>query len=313
MNKVLIADNVSDAVFKVFDENNIEYVQKTGLNEDELAREIVDYAGLVIRSAVTVTDKIISSAKNLRVIGRPGVGVDNVDLDSATKNNIVVMNTPLGNVQATAELTFSIIHALMRKITEANESMHSKKWEKKNFIGSEMLGKTIGIVGFGNIGKKISEISHAYGMNILVHSASLSDTEQKKYKVEKVSFEEILLHSDIITFHNKLSDKSKYMINKDTLKTIKKTAIIINCARGGIVNENDVKNAIDKNGLGGYGCDVYEKEPQTDSIFSGMKKVVMTPHIGASTAEAQEKVAIQIAEQMVDYLLNNNVVNQVNK
>ena len=195
----------------------------------------------------------------------------------------------------------------------ANESMHSKKWEKKNFIGSEMLGKTIGIVGFGNIGKKISEISHAYGMNVLVHSASLSDTEQKKYKVEKVSFEEILLHSDIITFHNKLSDKSKYMINKDTLKTIKKTAIIINCARGGIVNENDVKNAIDKNGLGGYGCDVYEKEPQTDSIFSGMKKVVMTPHIGASTAEAQEKVAIQIAEQMVDYLLNNNVVNQVNK
>ena len=191
--------------------------------------------------------------------------------------------------------------------------MHSKKWEKKNFIGSEMLGKTIGIVGFGNIGKKISEISHAYGMNVLVHSASLSDTEQKKYKVEKVSFEEILLHSDIITFHNKLSDKSKYMINKDTLKTIKKTAIIINCARGGIVNENDVKNAIDKNDLGGYGCDVYEKEPQTDSIFSGMKKVVMTPHIGASTAEAQEKVAIQIAEQMADYLLNNNVVNQVNK
>ena len=219
MNKVLIADNVSDAVFKVFDENNIEYVQKTGLSEDELSREIVDYAGLVIRSAVTVTDKIISSAKNLRVIGRPGVGVDNVDLDSATKNNIVVMNTPLGNVQATAELTFSIIHALMRKITEANESMHSKKWEKKNFIGSEMLGKTIGIVGFGNIGKKISEISHAYGMNVLVHSASLSDTEQKKYKVKKVSFEEILLHSDIITFHNKLSDKSKYMINKDTLKT----------------------------------------------------------------------------------------------
>ena len=183
MNKVLIADNVSDAVFKVFDENNIEYVQKTGLSEDELSREIVDYAGLVIRSAVTVTDKIISSAKNLKVIGRPGVGVDNDDLHSATKNNIVVTNTPLGNVQATAELTFSIIHALMRKITEANESMHSKKWEKKNFIGSEMLGKTIGIVGFGNIGKKISEISHAYGMNVLVHSASLSDTEQKKYKV----------------------------------------------------------------------------------------------------------------------------------
>ena len=177
MNKVLIADNVSDAVFKVFEENNIEYVQKTGLSEDELAREIVDYVGLVIRSAVTVTDKIISSAENLRVIGRPGVGVDNVDLDSATKNNIVVMNTPLGNVQATAELTFSIIHALMRKITEANESMHSKKWEKKNFIGSEMLGKTIGIVGFGNIGKKISEIWKLINKNEDKHNFSFISPE----------------------------------------------------------------------------------------------------------------------------------------
>ena len=313
MSKVLVADNVSNEVFRIFDENNIPYDQKTGLSEDELCNEIKGYEGLVIRSAVTVTAKIINSSDVLKVIGRPGVGVDNVDLQAATEKNIVVMNTPLGNVQATSELTMGLIHTLMRKLNTANQTMHENKWEKKSHIGHEMLGKNIGIVGYGNVGKNIANISKAYGMNVAVFSNSLDDDEAKKSNIIKMSFEELIKEADILTFHNKLSEKSKYMINKDTLKTIKKTAIIINCARGGIVNENDVKNAIDKNGLGGYGCDVYEKEPQTDSIFSGMKKVVMTPHIGASTAEAQEKVAIQIAEQMVDYLLNNNVVNQVNK
>ena len=312
MNKVLIADNVSDAVFGVFEKYKIEYDQKVGLSEDEICAEIGNYSGLVIRSAVTVTEKIIESAGNLKVIGRPGVGVDNVDLEAASKKNIVVMNTPLGNVQATAELTFSIIHALMRNITNANQSMHNKKWEKKKFIGSEMLGKTIGIVGFGNIGKKICEISKAYGMNVVVNSSSLSNGDESKYGISNLSFDELIAQSDIITFHNKLSDKSKYMVNSESITKMKKTAIIINCARGGIVNEYDVKLALDEDGLAGYGCDVYETEPQTDSIFSGMHNVVMTPHIGASTAEAQEKVAVQIAEQIADYLLNNKIVNQVN-
>ena len=313
MNKVLIADNVANAVFDVFEKNNIPYEQKVGLSEDELVEEIKGYEGLVIRSAVTVTKKILESAENLKVIGRPGVGVDNVDLETATSKKIVVMNTPLGNVQATSELTMGIIHSLLRKIHLANQSMHNKKWEKKNFVGSELLGRTIGIVGFGNIGKKISEFSHAYGMKVIVNSSSLKEDEEKKYKVSNCSFEELIEQSDIITFHNKLSDKSKYMINADSLKQIKNDAIIINCARGGVVNEEAVKEALLNNELGGYGCDVYESEPQTDSIFAGMENVVMTPHIGAGTKEAQEKVAVQIAEQISDFFNNNKITNQVNK
>ena len=313
MTKVLIADSVSSAVSEVFDKNGIAYDTKIGLSEDELAAEITEYSGLIVRSAVTVTEKIINSASNLKVIGRPGVGVDNVDLKAATNNGIVVMNTPLGNVQATAELTFGIMHSLMRKISNANQSMHQKKWEKKKFIGNEMYGKTIGIIGFGNIGKKVSQIAHAYGMNVLVHSASISPEEEKKFNVTNQSIEDILEGADIITFHNKLSENSKYLINSNAIKKMKKNAIIINCARGGLVNEKDIKEALEKGNIAGYGCDVYENEPEQDSIFSSMDSVVMTPHIGASTMEAQEKVAYQIAEQIVEFLKNNKIINQVNK
>ena len=312
MSKVLVADNVSNEVFRIFDENNIPYYQKTGLSEDELCNEIKGYEGLVIRSAVTVTAKIINSSDVLKVIGRPGVGVDNVDLLAATEKNIVVMNTPLGNVQATSELTMGLIHTLMRKLNTANQTMHENKWEKKSHIGHEMLGKTIGIVGYGNVGKNIANISKAYGMNVAVFSNSLDDDEAKKSNVVKMSFEELIKEADILTFHNKLSEKSKYMINSDNLKSMKKSAIIINCARGGIVNEEAIKNSLIAEEIAGYGCDVYEEEPQKNSIFSGMNNVVMTPHIGAGTKEAQEKVAVQIAEQLVDFLLNNNIANQVN-
>ena len=313
MSKVLVADNVSNEVFRIFDENNILYDQKIGLSEDELCNEIKGYEGLVIRSAVTVTAKIINSSDVLKVIGRPGVGVDNVDLQAATEKNIVVMNTPLGNVQATSELTMGLIHTLMRKLNTANQTMHENKWEKKSHIGHEMLGKTIGIVGYGNVGKNIANISKAYGMNVAVFSNSLDDDEAKKSNIVKMSFEELIKEADILTFHNKLSEKSKYMINSDNLKSMKKSAIIINCARGGIVNEEAIKNSLIAEEIAGYGCDVYEEEPQKNSIFSGMSNVVMTPHIGAGTKEAQEKVAVQIAEQLVDFLSNNKITNQVNK
>ena len=313
MNKILIADNVSNAVSEVFDKHNILYDTKVGLSEDELVSEIKNYTGLIVRSAVTVTEKIINNAENLKVIGRPGVGVDNVDLIAATAKGIVVMNTPLGNVQATAELTFGIIHSLMRKVNIANHSMHQNKWEKKKFIGNEMFGKTIGIIGFGNIGKKINEISKVYGMNVVVHSSSLTETEATSFEVKNLSVEKLLEVSDIITFHNKLSEKSKYLINSETLKLVKKNALIINCARGGLVNEEDIKKALELEMLGGYACDVYENEPEKNSIFSGLDNVVMTPHIGASTVEAQEKVAYQIAEQIVEFIKNNKIINQVNK
>ena len=312
MPRVLIADNVSDVVCEIFDKNNIEYEKKVGLSEDELSSEIKGYEGLLIRSAVTVTKKIIESSDNLKVIGRPGVGVDNVDLHASSDKNIIVMNTPLGNVQATAELTFGIIHSLMRKIHIANSSMHDKRWEKKKLIGNELLDKNIAIVGFGNVGKKVADFAKAYGMNITVVSDSASNRDVDYLSAKVLKFDDMLSEADIITFHNKLSEKSKYIINSKSLSKMKKNTIVINCARGGIVNEVDMKEALEKEVISGYGCDVYEEEPQTDSIFCGMDNVVMTPHIGAGTSEAQEKVAVQIAEQVSDYLINNNIVNQVN-
>ena len=311
MPKVLIADNVSDVVCEIFDTNDIEYEKKVGLSEDELSAEIKGYDGLLIRSAVTVTKKIIESSDTLKVIGRPGVGVDNVDLQASSEKNIVVMNTPLGNVQATAELTFGIIHSLMRKIHIANSSMHNKKWEKKKLIGNELLGKNIAIIGFGNIGKKVADFAQAYGMNIIVVSETASSGDVDYLNAKVMKFEDMLSEADIITFHNKLSEKSKYIINSESLKQMKKNSIVINCARGGIVNEADMKESLEKEIISGYGCDVYEEEPQANSIFCGMDNVVMTPHIGAGTSEAQEKVAVQIAEQVSDYLINNNIVNQV--
>tara|TARA_B100000902_G_scaffold392762_1_gene445695 strand:+ start:1887 stop:2828 length:942 start_codon:yes stop_codon:yes gene_type:complete len=309
--KVLIADNVSDVVCEIFDKNNINYDKKVGLSEDELSSEIKGYEGLLIRSAVTVTKKIIDASDVLKVIGRPGVGVDNVDLKASSEKDVIVMNTPLGNVQATAELTFGIIHSLMRKIHIANSSMHEKKWEKKKLVGNELLGKTIGIVGFGNIGKKVADFAHVYGMKIVVVSESASSSDIESLNAKVMNFDDMIVNADIITFHNKLSEKSKYTINSDSLLKMKKNAIVINCARGGIVNEVDIKKALINKEISGYGCDVYEEEPQTNAIFCGMDNVVMTPHIGAGTIEAQEKVAVQIAEQVSDYLINNNIVNQV--
>ncbi len=311
MPKVLIADNVSDVVCEIFDKNNINYDKKVGLSEDELSSEIKGYEGLLIRSAVTVTKKIIDASDVLKVIGRPGVGVDNVDLKASSEKDVIVMNTPLGNVQATAELTFGIIHSLMRKIHIANSSMHEKKWEKKKLVGNELLGKTIGIVGFGNIGKKVADFAHVYGMKIVVVSESASSSDIESLNAKVMNFDDMIVNADIITFHNKLSEKSKYTINSDSLLKMKKNAIVINCARGGIVNEVDIKKALINKEISGYGCDVYEEEPQTNAIFCGMDNVVMTPHIGAGTIEAQEKVAVQIAEQVSDYLINNNIVNQV--
>ena len=311
MNKILIADNVSSIANKIFEENKLAFDTKIGLSEDELVEIIPEYSALLIRSGVTVTKKILDNAKNLKVIGRPGVGVDNIDLPAASDKNIIVMNTPLGNVQATAELTFALIQSLYRKITDANRSMHENRWDKKLFVGSELSGKNIVIVGFGNVGKKISQISNVYDMNVFAVSDSISEKDEQEYNVKKISFAESLKIADIITFHNKLSPQSKHMINSEVISQMKDSAIVINCARGGIVSEKDMKEALQNNNISGYGVDVYEKEPEIKSIFAGMKDVVMTPHIGASTSEAQEKVAKLIAEQIVDCLLHDKVNNQV--
>lgn len=311
MNKILIADNVSNVANKIFEENNLSFDTKIGLSEDELVNIIPEYTALLIRSGVTVTKKILDSATNLKVIGRPGVGVDNINLPAASENNVIVMNTPLGNVQATAELTFALIQSLYRKITDANTSMHENRWDKKLFVGSELSGKNIVIIGFGNVGKKISQIANAFDMKVFAVSSSISEKDEQEYNVKKIKFEESLKIADIVTFHNKLSPQSKHMINSKSISQMKNSAVVINCARGGIVCEKDMKEALQNNKISGYGVDVYENEPETESIFTGMKGVVMTPHIGASTSEAQEKVAKLIAEQIVDCLLHDKVNNQV--
>ena len=310
--KILISDKMSNKVEDVLKSKQINFDIKTGMSPEELKEVIDQYDGILIRSATKLTSDILADCKNLKVIGRAGVGVDNVDLDQATKNKILVMNTPLGNLEATAELSVGLMFSLMRNIHLANDSTHQGKWEKPKFIGTELKGKTLGIVGYGNIGQRVAEICSTIGMNIITNSKSASDEDLSRFKAKKVSTEQLIKEADIVSIHTKLSDETKYMFNKETLSSMKPTSVIINCARGGIVNEEAIKNSLIAEEIAGYGCDVYEEEPQKNSIFSGMNNVVMTPHIGAGTKEAQEKVAVQIAEQLVDFLLNNNIANQVN-
>ena len=311
--KILISDKMSNKVEDVLKSKSIDYDIKTGLEPNELKTIIDDYDGILIRSATKLTSDVLENCSNLKVIGRAGVGVDNVDLDVATKNKILVMNTPLGNLEATAELTVGLMFSLYRHIHNANASTHEGKWEKAKFMGTELKGKTLGIVGFGNIGQRVAEICKVIGMQILTNSNSASDEVLNSFGAKKVSTEELISSSDILSLHTKLNEQTKNMLNKESIATMKSSSVIINCARGGLVNEKDIKEALEKGNIAGYGCDVYENEPEQDSIFSSMDNVVMTPHIGASTIEAQEKVAYQIAEQIVEFLKNNKIINQVNK
>ena len=310
--KILISDKMSDKVEDVLKSKSIDYDIKTGMDPEELKSVIDQYDGILIRSATKLTSNILADCKNLKVVGRAGVGVDNVDLETATKNKILVMNTPLGNLEATAELTIGLMFSLYRHIHLANQSTHDGKWEKSKFMGTELKGKTLGIVGFGNIGQRVAEMASVIGMNIITNSNSASDEDLSKLGASKVSTEQLLTDSDIVSLHTKLNDDTKNMLNKTSIATMKSSAVIINCARGGLINEADLKDCLNNNVIAGAAIDVYEKEPATENVMFGAKNLLLTPHLGASSKEAQSNVAIDVANQVADYLKDNKIINNVN-
>jgi len=310
--KILISDKMSNKVEDVLKSKSIDYDIKTGLEPNQLKSIIDDYDGILIRSATKLTSDILENCSNLKVIGRAGVGVDNVDIEVATKNKILVMNTPLGNLEATAELTVGLMFSLYRHIHLANSSTHEGKWEKSKFMGTELKGKTLGIVGFGNIGQRVAEICNVIGMRILTNSNSASDDALKSLSAKKVSTEELLSSSDVLSLHTKLNDHTSNMLNKETIATMKKSSVIINCARGGLINESDLKDALNNDVIAGAAIDVYETEPATENVMFGAKNLLLTPHLGASSKEAQSNVAIDVANQVADFLKENKIVNNVN-
>ena len=310
--KILISDKMSNKVEDILKSKSIDYDIKTGLEPNELKSIIDNYDGILIRSATKLTSDILENCSNLKVIGRAGVGVDNVDIEVATKNKILVMNTPLGNLEATAELTVGLMFSLYRHIHLANSSTHEGKWEKSKFMGTELKGKTLGIVGFGNIGQRVAEICNVIGMRILTNSNSASDDVLKSLSAKKVSTEELLSSSDVLSLHTKLNDHTSNMLNKETIATMKKSSVIINCARGGLINESDLKDALNNDVIAGAAIDVYETEPATENVMFGAKNLLLTPHLGASSKEAQSNVAIDVANQVADFLKENKIVNNVN-
>jgi D-3-phosphoglycerate dehydrogenase len=312
MMKVLIADALSPSALDIFRERGIDAVSRTGLSPGELKEIIAGYDGLAVRSATKVTRDIPEGAAALKVVGRAGIGVDNIDVPAATQRGVVVMNAPHGNAITTAEHAIAMMLALARKIPQANASTHSGRWEKERFVGVELAGKVLGIVGCGNIGSIVADRAHGLKMRVLAYDPFLSDERAKDLGVERVELDALLARSDIITLHTPLTDTTRHMIDAKALAKTKRGVRIVNCARGELVAEADLKAAIEAGHVAGAALDVFAQEPARSNPLFGLEQVVATPHLGASTSEAQEKVAVQIAEQMSDFLLTGAVANAVN-
>jgi len=311
MFKVLISDVMSNVAQKIFEKNKISVDVKTGLSEEEIIKIVPEYDGMVVRSATKVTKNIILAAKKLKVIGRAGAGVDNIDVPTAKENNMIVMNTPGGNSNATAEHAFALIMSALRRIPFANETTHKGQWEKKNIKGTELSKKTLGIVGFGNVGVRLSNLVKGFDMNILVYSKSLESRKKDYPHVKNASFDDLISNSDIISFHCKAAKNGEPLITKEHYKKMKPTAYIINAARGNIVDENDLNDALNENLIAGAALDVYSKEPAKENILFNNPKAILTPHIAASTTEASIVVAEMIANQISNFLLKGVKVNTV--
>ncbi len=311
MPKVLISDSMSNIAQKIFEKNNIQFDVKTGLSEEEIIKIIPEYDGMVVRSATKVTKNIILAGKKLKAIARAGAGVDNIDVATAKEKNMIVMNTPGGNSNATAEHAFALIMSVLRKIPFANQTTHKAQWEKKNIKGTELSKKTLGIVGFGNVGVRLSNLVKGFNMEILVSSKSLESRKKDYPHVKNVSFDELISKSDIISFHCKAAADGKPMITKEHYKKIKPTAYIINAARGNIVDEKDLNDALNENLIAGAAVDVFSKEPAKENILFNNPKAILTPHIAASTTEASMIVAEMVANQISDFLLKGTKINTV--
>ena len=314
MPKVLISDALSPAAIQIFKDRGIDvdFQPALGKDKERLATVIGNYDGLAIRSATKVTAKILEWAKDLKVIGRAGIGVDNVDIPAATARGIIVMNTPFGNSITTAEHAVSLMLALARQIPEADASTRAGKWEKNKFMGVEIFGKTLGVIGCGNIGSIVADRAIGLKMKVIAFDPFLSQERAADLGVEKVEIDDLFRRADFITLHAPLTDKTRNIVNAGAIKNMKRGVRIINCARGGLVDEGALYEALKNGQVAGAAFDVFVTEPATENPLFHLPNVVCTPHLGAATSEAQENVALQIAEQMSDYLLRGAITNAIN-
>jgi D-3-phosphoglycerate dehydrogenase len=312
MAKVLISDKLSPAAVEIFRSRGIEVDLKPGLTPAELRAIIGSYDGLAVRSATKVTKELLDAAPNLKVVGRAGIGVDNVDIKSATARGVVVMNTPLGNTITTAEHAIAMMFALARQIPEASFSTKAGKWAKNRFMGVELSGKTLGLIGCGNIGSIVANRAIGLHMKVISFDPYLSEKRALDLGVEKVELDALLARADFITLHTPLTDATRNILSREALAATKKGVRIVNCARGGLLDETALAEAIASGHVAGAALDVFETEPATQSPLFALENVVCTPHLGAATAEAQENVALQVAEQMSDFLLSGAVANAIN-
>jgi D-3-phosphoglycerate dehydrogenase / 2-oxoglutarate reductase len=312
MPRVLISDKLSPAAVAIFKERGVAVDVKPGLDKEELAKIIGDYDGLAIRSATKVTAKLLEQATNLKVVGRAGIGVDNVDIPAATARGVIVMNTPFGNSITTAEHAVALMFALARQIPTADASTQAGKWEKNRFMGVEITAKVLGIIGCGNIGSIVATRGVGLKMRVIAFDPFLSEERAAELGVEKVELEDLLKRADFITLHTPMTAQTKNILSAENIAKTKKGVRIINCARGGLVDEAALRAALDSGHVAGAAFDVFVEEPATTNPLFGHPNVVATPHLGASTNEAQENVALQVAEQMSDYLTRGAISNAVN-
>jgi D-3-phosphoglycerate dehydrogenase len=312
--KVLISDALSPAAVQIFKDRGIDvdFQPALGKDKEKLAEIIGNYDGLAIRSATKATAKILEKAKRLKVIGRAGIGVDNVEIPAATAKGIIVMNTPFGNSITTAEHAITLMLALAREIPQADASTQAGKWEKNRFMGVEITGKTLGIIGCGNIGAIVADRAQGLKMKVIAFDPFLSPERARDIGVEKVELDDLLKRADFITLHTPLTDKTRNIIDAAAIAKMKKGVRVINCARGGLVDEQALVDALNAGHVAGAAFDVFTEEPATKNVLFGHAKVICTPHLGASTTEAQENVALQVAEQMSDYLLTGAIPNALN-
>ncbi len=312
MPKVLISEKLSPAAIQVFGNRGVQADVRVGLSQEELKAVIGQYDGLAVRSNTKVTADLLAAAPGLKVVGRAGIGVDNVDVFAATQAGVVVMNTPFGNSVTTAEHALALLFSLARAIPQASASTHAGKWEKSKFVGVELTGKTLGIVGCGNIGAIVADRALGLKMRVVAYDPFLSAERARDLTIEKVDLDTLFARADFISLHIPLTDATKNLINAASIAKMKPGVRLINCARGALVVEEDLKAALESGHVAGAALDVFKQEPALQNPLFGMEQVVCTPHLGASTTEAQENVAIQIAEQMCDYLLSGVISNALN-
>ena len=312
--RVLVSDALSETAVQIFKDRGLDvtFEPKLGKDKERLAEMIGDFDGLAIRSATKVTEKLLDRAGRLRVVGRAGIGVDNVDLKAATARGVIVMNTPFGNSITTAEHAVAMMMSLARQIPAASASTHEGKWEKSRFMGVELFNKTLGIIGCGNIGAIVVDRAHGLKMRVVAYDPFLSAERAVELGVEKLELDELLARADFISLHTPLTDQTRNILSADALAKVRKGVRIVNCARGGLVDEAALAEALKSGRVAGAALDVFAEEPAETNPLFGMDNVICTPHLGASTGEAQENVAVQVAEQMADYLLKGAITNAIN-